>query len=168
MKTFFVALTVLMLAIFLAWGGGRVVNDVVFERGAGGYLKRAADANTVPLAKQELATALEYLKKEKLTEGYTSVLWQTPDEDIGFWFKNLSVAYEELESVHENATQLEKSNVLIKLRETLLDRGSGGDAVTIPTGISIYPHNTLYFIWAVVSLMFALVFGFAAGMSKRY
>jgi len=108
-----------------------------------GYLKRAADSNTVERAHTEMDRALKYLDEHKIRSGYTSVVYNTPNEDIGFWYKNLVDAKMELAKVKENkqATELEKSNVLMKLRETLLDHGGSGERLTVPMGLSRYPQN---------------------------
>ncbi len=97
-----------------------------------------------------METAISYIEKEQMTSGYTSVLWQAPDEDVSFWYSNLKSALEELKQVKPEATQLEKSNVLMKLRETLLDNSS---SVTAPQGISVYPHNAIVFYWGILSIV---------------
>ena len=121
-----------------------------------GYLKRAADANTVSVAHRELSKALKYLESKKLITGYTSVIYTTPDEDIGFWYTNIKAAQDELVSVMKNpkSTPLERSNVLMKLRETLLDKSGGNDKLTYPHGIAWYPHNSVYaFVYTVFILI---------------
>lgn len=70
----------------------------------------------------------------------------------------MSEAYAELEKLPEDATSLEKSNLLIKLRESLTDEEKNGVSVTIPDGISVYPNNVLYFWWGLFSGIFC--FGF--------
>lgn len=53
-----------------------------------------------------------------------------------------------------NATQLERSNLLMKLRETLLDQGENGKiVVTFPEGISIYPNNIAMFLFGCLSVI---------------
>ena len=146
--TFSVLLVVLM--------GVRTYNYVVYDQNVGGYLKRAADANTVPLAKENLETALKYIERQGWTSGYTSVLWRTPDEDVGFWYKNLKSSLEELGEIGSQATQLEKTNVLMKLRETLLDEGKG-TSVTAPEGLSIYPDNKTFFFLMCAALILTIV-----------
>lgn len=133
----------------LALCGVRAVKQINFTRDCGGHLKRAADANTIPLAVQELETAIGYIERHGLTHGYTSVLYQTPDEDMGFWYRNLNDSLRELKGLAPQATELERSNVLLKLRETLLDHTQSGERVTAPEGISRFPNNRL----------FALLFG---------
>jgi len=135
-------LCVIFVLFFCLWAGIRIVAGIQFDRGCEGYLKRAADANTIELAKKQLKVALDYMEQEGLTTGYTSVLYRTPDEDVGFWYTNIKSSITELERMSPNASQLERSNLLIKLRETLLDQGSEGKTkVTIPKGIALYPNN---------------------------
>ena len=129
----------------ILWCGLRIYNRVVFEIHCEGHLKRAADANTVDIASKELADAIKYLETNKMTEGYTSVLWKTPSEDVGFWYQNLKSSHKELSKVTPQTVQLERTNVLMKLRETLLDHGDEGDHVTCPNGISVFPNNAAYF-----------------------
>lgn len=142
------------LVIFLIWGGMRIYQGIIFDINCGDRLKRAADANTVQIAKEELKASIAYMEKSGLILGYTSILYKTPDEDIGFWYRNIKSSYEELKNLPESTTSLEKSNVLIKLRETLLDN----NGVTFPRGISIYPDNVFYAWWAWISLIITLVF----------
>ena len=140
-----------------------VIDSVNFDRGCEGHLKRAADANSIELAQQELQIAIDYIEDNNLTEGYTSVLYTTPDEDLGYWYSNLSQANNELINMINDgtATNLEKSNMLIKLRETLIDHKGGdtGDKVTVPAGASRYPNNATYgWIWLVTSLGICIFF----------
>ena len=111
-----------------------------------GHLKRAADANTIDLALKELTVAIDYIEAKGLTEGYTSVFWKTPGEDLGFFYTNLMNCREELIVASWSEDQLMKSNVLMKLRETLIDNGEKGDSLTYPDGMSRYPHNVRYAI----------------------
>jgi len=126
---------------------------IQFDRSCKGYLKRAAYANTVEFAIKELDRALKYLENNELTKGYTSVLYTTPDEDMGFFYTNLKQSLEELKALPPNASGLEKSNMLIKLRETILDEGKDA-RVTCPSGISRYPYNTIMGILFLGSLVF--------------
>jgi hypothetical protein len=147
------------LVLFLIWGGARIVNDIQFDRNCEGYLKRASDANTVELAEKNLAVAVEHLERNNMTSGHTSILYRTPDEDVGFWYDNLSAALLELREIDEEATQLERTNILMKLRESLLDEGEGGSSVTAPPGIAVFPANKAYALWGVLSGLMVLVFG---------
>lgn len=141
------------------WFGLRIYNNVVFGIHCEGHLKRAADANTVDMASKELADAIKYLEDNKMTEGYTSVLWNTPSQDVGFWYQNLKASHEELGKITPTTTQFERTNVLMKLRETLLDHAEKGDSVTAPSGISVFPNNAAYF-WTGWLVLFLGVIGF--------
>lgn len=142
--------------VFGAWSTVRIVKSVQFNINCTQYIKRAADANTVELAKEELAKAISYAEENNLTEGVVSIFFHQPSNDIGYWYKNMTEAYTELEKLPEDVSSLEKTNVLMKLRETLTDENNSGVVVTFPDGISIYPSNVLYFWWGILSIIFSL------------
>jgi hypothetical protein len=156
-----VGLAVASLVTFLAiWALPRTVSNIQFDRNCGGYLERAANANSIELASAELAKALSYMEREQLTSGYTSIVYTTPDEDIGFWYTNIKTSHEELVGLSPDATSLEKSNVLMKLRETLTASGDrGSTSLVVPEGISIHPLNTLFAVIATLSTI-----GFIVGV----
>ncbi len=154
MKTF---IGMILLIPVLLWGGLRIYKGITYKIDCGGHLKRAADANTVELAAKELGVALQYLEQRGMTEGYTSVLWNTPDEDVGFWYNNLSSAQSELAKVGDETTQLERTNLLMKLRETLLDQGERGSLITEPTAISLFPNNGTWAIFGTFAWLLALI-----------
>ena len=93
---------------------------------------------------------MDYIEENNLTQGYTSVLWRTEDENIGYWYENIQACREELVKCADG-TQLEKSNVLMKVRESLTDNGDHGTVLTIPDGIHKYPNNALWGILLTVS-----------------
>lgn len=121
----------------------RVVLNIQFNQNCAGYLKQAADANTVELALDRLNLAVKYIEDHNLTDGYTSVLWRTENENVGYWYTNIKACVSELEQ-GINGSQLEKANLLMKVRETLTDNGESGTELTIPKGISVYPNNLLW------------------------
>lgn len=138
----------------------RAVKAIQFTQGCGGHIKRAANAGTVGLAENELSRAAAYAEKKGLTNGFTSVLYRTPSDDVGFWYANIAASLAELRKVKEDTPQLERSNLLIKLRETLTDSGKESQRVVAPGGISIHRSNALYFWWLLVSCtVFVLAFG---------
>jgi len=165
MKTL-IAIAIIAAVSFLGWGTVRVVKAVSFTQQCSGYLERAGNANTIELAERELAVAIGHLDRSGIKNGYTSVLWRTPDEDVGFWYDNLSASLGELREINEDASMLERSNVLMKLRETLTDGGKSGTQLTLPPGISIYPSNAAFFWWGWVSFGVAGIFLGVAWLSK--
>jgi prepilin-type N-terminal cleavage/methylation domain-containing protein len=163
----FVILACMCGGLFLLFVGTRVVKRIKFGIDVTGHLKRAADSNTPETAAVELATALKGMEDRQMTKGYTSILWRSPSEDVGFWYKNLSESLTELEELPEDATGLERSNMLMKLRETILDDTSeGGVTVTAPSGIEVFPNNKLFAFWGLFSAIFCGLFSFLAASSK--
>ena len=131
-----------------------IVKEVKFNQNCGGYLKQAADANTPELALERINVAVNYIESRHLTEGYTSVMWRTEAENVEFWYRNIIACRDELQSCL-NSSQLEKTNVLMKVRESLTDDSNGSVSLTIPLGISRYPHN---FTWAVMVTLSIFIF----------
>jgi hypothetical protein len=104
-------------------------------------LKRAADANTVDIASKEMASVIAYLESHNMTRGNTSLLLAKPANDVEFWYENLKASLNELKHIEATAGRVEKTNTLMKLRETLLDN----DSVTQPDLIYLYPYvRTMY------------------------
>jgi len=151
---------IISLVLALMWTGVRIYKSYDFSINCSGHLKRAADANTVETAKKELNTSLVYMENKGLTTGVVSIFLHQPKNDIGFWYENIKASRDELENITPNASQLEKTNVLMKLRETLLDSGEKSDSITCPNGITVYPMNVLFFLWGWISWIMTWVFGF--------
>ena len=152
-------LAIFSIIAFLGWSVVRIIDAYAFETNCSQYIKRAADASSVEVAKRELGKAIEYCEANGLTEGVVSIFLKQPKNDIGFWYENLTIAYAELDSLPEDSTPLEKTNMLMKIRESLTDAdGDGGITVTHPEGISIYPNNVMYFWWGTLSGIASLVF----------
>lgn len=147
----------LIIIASLAVFGMRIYQKETFKKNVSGYLKRAADANTIDLAHQELTKAIDYLEANDMTSGSTSVLWETPDEDVGFWYQNLKASQLELAELNSTSA-LERTNVLMKLRETLMDQGEKSSRVTSPDGISAFPDNALW-VWLTWAALIGLCVG---------
>lgn len=145
MKTVIKSILAVFAAAILTF---TIVKSVSLKTNCIEYLKLTADANTVDMATQQLQKAIHYLEANNLTTGYTSILWNTPDEDIEFWYKNLKASESELLKVDGTTSSMEKTNLLMKLRETIIENGSKGDSVTFPDGLSRYPNNLG---WAVLN-----------------
>ena len=163
MKAFFTFLCIVCILVPVIVYGVAIVKSIQFNANCISYLEMAADANSVQLAHKHLTTAINYLESHNLTSGNTKIIIYRPTCDIGFWYENLKSAQAQLEelSQKEELTDLEESNALMKLRETLLDE----DCVTHPDYISFYPAHvgwcwTMFLIWLVWVL--ALLFGIAA------
>lgn len=121
-----------------------VYSSTSFKINCEAYLKRAADAPTIALAKPELDKAIKYAEANNLTSGSTHMIIPDPSCDLSYWYAKLTGAREDLETVSEEAYALERSNVLMKLRETLVDEDG---SITCPTRISFYPYAWLIVIF---------------------
>jgi len=123
-----------------------------FHINCGGHLERAANANSIELAKKELDTALTYIEEKGLTKGNTAIFFETPANDLGYWYENLNATRNEVTLLSgQEITPLETSNVLMKLRETVL---SSNGTVTKPFWISLHPNQ---FFWLAFMLLFVIV-----------
>ena len=157
MKILKKVLTIVFAMIFLLWVVTRIILAVSFERDIGEYLRRAAAASTVQLAKENLDIALKNIESNGLTSGYTSVLSQTLGEDVGFWYKNLKASRSELDEV-KTMSFLEKKIALAEVRRTLFGHGVDESVVVFPKGISIHLNNRLFALWGISSGILTLIF----------
>lgn len=146
---------VLLLIPFICVQTYCTIQEVRMNQGCTGHLKRAADASTVEMALSELTLATNYLEAKRVTAGSTSILWETPNNDIGYWYQNLKNSEDELRKVDHSTSQTERTNVLMKLRETVLDHGEKGDYITCPDNIEIYPSQVFIFSSWLATLLLA-------------
>ena len=142
------------------------VRNIQFKQNCSGYLKQAADASSVELAIDRIDRALRYIERKELTHGYTSVLWKTEDENVGYWYHNIKTCRTELENGLKSS-QLEQTNLLMKIRESLTDTDETGTILTLPKGITRYPHNALFGLLRFVSCIFLLL-GFVRLFGDNY
>jgi hypothetical protein len=140
-----------------------IYQGYVFKLNCGGYLKLAADAPTIERAGDFLSRALGYIEKTGKTSGNSAVIFKTPENDVGLWYGQLLAAKMTTDKILErgsSATQLEKDNALMKIRETLLDQGEKGTVITRPAHISIVPYQVPIILlwWVLLALSGACVF----------
>jgi hypothetical protein len=150
-------LGVLFCFPLIAWAIIRIVAGVHFDINCGDHMERAGLANSIDLAQQEMEIIVKYAENNGMTSGYTSVFWNSPGDDVGFWYNNMKSSLEELRQVKPGATSLEKSNVLIKLRESVVYHTKESINTTAPDGISVFPHNIGYTCLLFSSLLAAVV-----------
>ena len=158
MKAFKIFLAILLIIAGLICPTICIVKGVQFDQNCKGYLQQAADANSPELALDRLNKAIEYIEDHNLTSGYTSMFYKTEDENIGFWYKNIIECREDIKDCLQSS-QLEKTNVLMKVRESLTDTG-----VTVPLGIYLYPYNRMWCLarWASYLMIIIGVIGIIA------
>lgn len=149
-----VALCLPMVVLAIVW----VVFAIGFNIHCGGHMTRAGTANSIELARQEMETVVKYAEANGMTSGYTSIFLNTPADDVGFWYSNMKSSLDELRNVSPEASSLEKSNVLMKLRESMAHHAKEGSKLTVPDGIEVFPHNIAFVVMFVV---FACLLGAA-------
>lgn len=147
MKAFFVFLCIICIIVPLIVYGVAIVKTIQMDANCISYFEMAADANSIELAEKHLTSGIKYLEDNNLTKGNTKILIYKPTKDIGLWYENLKSAQAQLQELNskEGLTELEESNALMKLRETLL---SSEGVVTHPDMISFYPSHVGWF-WSM-------------------
>lgn len=157
MKPFLIFICVICIIIPLIIYGIGVSKTIAMDANCIDFFELAANANSVELAERYLTLGIEYLENHNLTSGFTKIAIYKPTNDIGIWYENLKSAQAQLQELKqkEDLTELEESNALMKLRETLLNSGR---VVTHPQYISFHPNST-FWAW---SLILAWIFWFVA------
>lgn len=155
-----IVLFVLSFMSLIAFLGYRRVFKEQSEGTYLGYIKSAANANSIEIAKAELKKAITDIERKKLTSGYTSVLYPTLDENLEPWYKNLKSSFKQIELLNDNSLPpFQKSMVLMNLRVALTD-DIHGNKVTHPKGISFHPYNREVTIWGAVSVVLIILLGY--------
>lgn len=163
-KGILIFLCIICIIVPLVIYGVAIARMIQMDANCISYFEMAADANSVELAEKHLTSGIKYLEENNLTNGNTKVVIYKPTNDLGLWYENLKSAQIQLQelSSKEELTELEESNALMKLRETLLD--SEG-SVTHPSMISYYPNHAVWF-WTMCLIWIlwfgAIIFGLLA------
>lgn len=144
-------LVILAIILFIApcfvWGH-MIVKSLQFSADCTGYLKLAGDANNIDVAEKHLSTAIAYIENNGMTSGHTKIIRYYPTNDFGLWYENLKTAQTQLQEMQAREyTELEESNMLMKLRETLLNEEG---SVTHPEGAPFKDSYSLVFWLALL------------------
>lgn len=151
-KALFIVLAVITGIIPIIYYGWMIGKTITFSKNCSQHFELAANANSVEIAELQLTKGIDYLESHNLTKGDCKLfIANNPKNNITIWYTNLKIAQQQLQDMirDSNYTNLEESNVLMKLRETLYD----GERLVTPSGISFYPNRTLietiaFSIWA--------------------
>ena len=146
----------LSIVIFVSSLGYRTYKDIQFDIQCKGYLELAANANSIELAKSNLDKAIQYIEKNQLTSGNSALFIKTPSNNITFWYANLKACQKEIwELSVKGGTTLEQTNLLMKLRESLLNN----EVVIVPEFLSIYPYQKVTILMLYISAIFGILIG---------
>ena len=149
-----IVLVICVMFLIFSW-----LRDIYFDINCSAYLSRAAQSSTTEMASTELGHALDYLEENRLTHGNTGLIFNGPENDIGFWYNNLKASRQEMMDLPKTSSQLERTNILLKLRETITH--------SRPEGLAFYPGRWGYVIGGVLSVLFGFI-AFANLIAKKY
>lgn len=150
----FYTITIIIIDIVLIWR---------FKIHCEHFLKLAADAPTVELADKYLEKVVSYILKRNLTQGNTAYFIKTPENDLSLWSRQI---FEAANLVREltlkkkegkEVTPLEESNVLMRIRQTILDEAGDRPIMTIPDYIHVYPNQHFFLFSELLGIIFAIL-----------
>ncbi len=163
MKRISLIFAIILTIVFFVTLTLEIVRRYRFKIGCEDWLKLAGEAMDVYQARGFLAKGIEYLERKNLTVGSSAYFLKTPSADLGLWYQRLKSGEEILEEViarkeKGEATPLEISNTLMKLRELLVDITEKKTEVTLPTKIWLFPKQITFLIWYLISGIGSLIF----------
>lgn len=120
---------------------GRGCSSMEFDNNCVIYIEKAANTKDIKVAETCIGKAIEYLEKNKLTEGSTTIYGSyNSSEDLSIFYGNLCSVRQDLQNGN--------NTVISKLYNTRTDSSPVQTSIIstlqVPAGISIYPHNGLY------------------------
>lgn len=154
MKTILISLSIVLFVSCLGYG---TYKAIVFDTQCKEYLSLAANANSIELARTNLDKAIQYIEQNQLTSGNTAFFIKGPSTDLTSWYANLKACQKEVWIMDvKKGTVLEETNLLMKLRESLMSEG----LIIIPENIALYPNQLLYMIVLGCSMLFCAFMAF--------
>ncbi len=154
MKTILISLSIVLFVSCLGYG---TYKAIVFDTQCKEYLSLAANANSIELAKTNLDKAIQYIEQNQLTSGNTAFFIKGPSTDLTSWYANLKACQKEVWAMDvKKGTVLEETNLLMKLRESLMSEG----LIIIPENIILYPDQLQYMIVLSCSMLFCAIMAF--------
>lgn len=142
--------------LFVVWAVIRISAANSFSERVGGYLANYSEAGNITAAKENLNMAIKALEEMRLTEGQVSIFHKNPNNNIGLWYQNLKESQNILEKLsEENAFN---QSIALEEQKNGLKGGASNTSIKHPDGISIYPHNKIFFWWSILSLSGAIGF----------
>ena len=154
MKTILISLSIVLFVSCLGYG---TYKAIVFDTQCKEYLSLAANANSIELARTNLDKAIQYIEQNQLTSGNTAFFIKGPSTDLTSWYANLKACQKEVWTMDvKKGTVLEETNLLMKLRESLMSEG----LIIIPENITLHPNQLQYMIVLGCSILFCAIMAF--------
>ena len=150
------AISLLLAVPFFSWAITRIVRSNNFDdnctyhitQALGNYSITTPPEKGFAYSEQEIDTAITYLEKNNLTNGYTTITDRQSFEDLSAYYSSLKERSEYLHSLKnmrsEEVAAFQKYTTMKNLQSKEVD---------CPNGISVFPHNTLYMIWMLLSML---------------
>ncbi len=129
--------------------------DFALKQGLTTPLERVANASNVQTAYDNTNEAIKYLETNRMVDGNSSYFLNDRANDVGYFYQNLQKARTELDIArkNKNPTQLEESNLLIRIKEVVIHRDG---TTAVPAHLAYYPN-----LWGNLLLQ---IFGWAIGV----
>lgn len=148
------------LGLFLFWSVLRITAGIQYNQTIGSEIYSATTAATPQEAESHLANAINMAKDRGYTHGNTGILFTYSDNDVGIWYNRLVSSDVVLKSLIENSkSELEVSNTMMRVHESLTAVGKEGSEARSPDGISVFPNNVAYAWLCLLSIVLMLVGG---------
>lgn len=149
--------SILFMLPFFGWWITRIVESVKFDNNCTYHINQALGSSRSTdepkYAANEIDIAINYIDTHNLAYGVTSIVDKSSSEDLSIWHTSLTKKQTYL---HELAEESPES--ITKYKDYVVARNlysSGG--LSIPDGISVYPHNTLFCVWGWISGLLSII-----------
>jgi hypothetical protein len=158
------------IAMVAGWVGTNIHLNKNWDAGVGSYLAAAINTRDPQKASKYLNNAVSFLEERGQTDGFTSIAYKTPDEDLNEWATGVAEATETAASVPADEPMIGKMHTpwvqqLIK-HKIVVANVTGLDPVTgktsfvydlkYPSGIGRAPYNG-YLFWSLMGLLLGVV-----------
>lgn len=173
MKNHFKKFYVAYLSMPFLFISGLLIENEARKEPVSWHLQQAALAPDLTVMHDELGIAIENAKKNGWTHGYTSIFWNTEDENIGPWYQrlvalrsrisagvvpvydgNITEEPSEMKEVPIQLDLVNQATVMSQLRWQLLDHNEN---VRMPSLLGTwYPIQWLFIPFVLSILMMAI------------
>ena len=124
------------------------------------HLDRAVHATDVKLASQELEIAKKWLEETKKTSGNSSVTIDIAQNDLGYFYQNISEATQRLNALSAEPNSVAASNELLKFEGSFKVKTEKGETLRQPENLEIFPNQRIWFYGGGVLWVLALIGAF--------
>lgn len=158
-----------MILLALTW---MVYRTTVASKYTAHVDRKVEAALQVQMTPQEshklLGEAIDFIKAQGPTEGYTSVLWDSEDDNMGRYFSLLVAADGKMLLATTVDTRAEQDRLVSEAHSIMAygnswdKTGTRYDVLDVPEGASVFPHNVAVAWWILsafimLGLLIALV-----------